>query len=459
MFQGEGLSLDQAPPIKIIINFFIMASLFGVAGGVGLALLGDSILDASMPTTIVLTHIFTIGVMTSFIIGALFQMSPVLAGVAIKYSSKASQIFQALIILGLMFFIGDFIWNLSGNSFAGVKIFVLFMMLIGFFFFYFLEPISKREMQNMSIPARGMSYSMANLVFTVTVAYELITILSGNPLFTTDIDYQIIKTLHIEFGLVGLGVTLITVVSFSVVEMFYVTSSIPKHLRLDMPFAMTIILIFKGSFLVLSSNGDTVLGIDKIELYANIFYIFDIFLGLIVLLYACLILALLFSQKRKVIEATILFWRVGIGSLIIFSLFFIIYSVVKIPFFNISWDGSNLLIIWMMISFFFFISSIIFAMVYKIIPFLVWFHLNAKGYLSAPLMHEVISPKYSKAHFYLHLIVIFVALCSIFFSNLWQFVGLLLAISFGILFWAIFRANQKYKYVKRSTKPFKMNIE
>jgi hypothetical protein len=49
-----------------------------------------------------------------------------------------------------------------------------------------------------------------------------------------------------------------------------------------------------------------------------------------------------------------------------------------------------------------FIFSIMSGMLYKIVPFLVWFHLNAKGYMSIPTMNEMINKKLSIAQFILY---------------------------------------------------------
>ncbi|MFA7611104.1 MAG: hypothetical protein WCY51_06370, partial [Sulfurimonas sp.] len=51
-----------------------------------------------------------------------------------------------------------------------------------------------------------------------------------------------------------------------------------------------------------------------------------------------------------------------------------------------------------------FILSIMTGMLYKIVPFLVWFHLNAKGYMSIPTMNEMINKRLATAQFVLFII-------------------------------------------------------
>ena len=94
MFQNSGLSLDQAPPISVVFRFFLAGSLWGIAAGIWLFFAGAPALEPSTPEALILTHMLTLGVMLSFMLGALFQMLPVLAGVAlhdpVKRRSAAS---------------------------------------------------------------------------------------------------------------------------------------------------------------------------------------------------------------------------------------------------------------------------------------------------------------------------------------------------------------------------------
>ena len=83
MFQG--LSTDQAPPISVPFRFFLTAPIFGIL--IGLLIFSnpaDIIFNKFSPTTIGLIHLFTLGILTMIIFGALQQMLPVLAGAIIK---------------------------------------------------------------------------------------------------------------------------------------------------------------------------------------------------------------------------------------------------------------------------------------------------------------------------------------------------------------------------------------
>ena len=86
MLNQSGLSLDQAPPIDIVFRFFFVGSLFGVLAGILLFFYQTDIFDASTSAAKTFTHLFTLGIMLSFMLAALFQMLPVIAGVTLKTS-------------------------------------------------------------------------------------------------------------------------------------------------------------------------------------------------------------------------------------------------------------------------------------------------------------------------------------------------------------------------------------
>jgi uncharacterized membrane protein YesL len=99
-----------------------------------------------------------------------------------------------------------------------------------------------------------------------------------------------------------------------------------------------------------------------------------------------------------------------------------------------------------------------YAMTYKIVPFLVWFHLNAKGYFEAPMMHEVVHPKYARLNLYLFLTSFILLLIAPFVSIMWKIGSIAFIISFFMLFLAIYRAIKKYYYVLENGKRFEFNI-
>jgi len=111
------------------------------------------------------------------------------------------------------------------------------------------------------------------------------------------------------------------------------------------------------------------------------------------------------------------------------------------------------------LSYIFFASfalSIVFAMFYKIVPFLTWFHLNSQGYFTAPMMHEVIHPKTAKKHLYIHLSTIITFILSIFIPQAILLAGLLTILSFGWMCYQIIHAHLIYNKIQKTGEKFDM---
>ncbi|MBD3806829.1 MAG: hypothetical protein IE879_07060, partial [Sulfuricurvum sp.] len=70
----NGLSLDQAPPISVVMRFFLTVPLFGIMLGCLLFTYPHEILIPSHPLSLSAIHLTFLGVITMTMIGALFQM-------------------------------------------------------------------------------------------------------------------------------------------------------------------------------------------------------------------------------------------------------------------------------------------------------------------------------------------------------------------------------------------------
>jgi len=111
------------------------------------------------------------------------------------------------------------------------------------------------------------------------------------------------------------------------------------------------------------------------------------------------------------------------------------------------------------LSYIFFSSfalSIVFAMFYKIIPFLTWFHLNSQGYFTAPMMHEVIHPKTAKKHLYIHMTTIATFILSLLMAPLIFLAAALTILSFGWMSYQIIHAHLLYKKTQETGEKFNM---
>ena len=86
-----GLSFDNIPPLWIPFRFFMTAPLFGIAAGLLLALSPDSWLSRWHPALLGFTHLLTLGFMAMVMLGALFQLMPVVSSQSIPAARRIAR--------------------------------------------------------------------------------------------------------------------------------------------------------------------------------------------------------------------------------------------------------------------------------------------------------------------------------------------------------------------------------
>lgn len=421
MFSQNGLSLDQAPPIWVVFRFFLVASMFGIAGGVALAAWGGSIFDFSSPHALVVTHIFTLGVMLSFMLGALFQMLPVIAGVTLKNPTLHAYMVQIPLVGGIFALLYGF---MSGQSVT----FITSGILLGYSLFYATVLMISRlsKIDNHSASSRGMMFALLSLMVVVLLGLYMNSVHAG---LSDGLYFAQAKQVHYSYGLFGWIALLVISISFQVVEMFYVTPAYPKSVSRWMPAWITALLV---------------LLIISVLFYAPAVHIVEIVLWLSIGGFGILTLIKLSQRKRPVVDASLWFWRIGMSSLIVSVMMLVgnLYMHSEI---------TSRLIVVLYASF---ATSVVFAMFYKIVPFLTWFHLNSQGYLMAPMMHEIIHPKVAKKHLWIHASAIVLLLGGVFIPILIYLAGVAIAISFGWAGYQIIKASRLYIHTQNTQEKF-----
>ena len=423
MFNQNGLSLDQAPPISVVFRFFFSGALFGILAGIFILLFGTDIFDARSTQAVILTHTLTLGVMLSFMFAALFQMLPVIAGIKLSAPVQKANWLQYPFILGV-------IGLLFAFTTAMPSLYGLASLLLGGSLFYIVSIMLKNlfELVHHSASSKGMVLSLLSLALVVILALYMTASLSG---IINGTYFVQMREGHYSFGLFGWISLLIISISFQVIEMFYVTPPYPKSISTYLPFVLLGLLVLAfitGLFIPFA------------------WVVTKILLALFLSGYALLTLLRLTQKKRPLSDATIWFWRLGLVSLILSML-----TMVATLF------TENETIHTLGYLFFaFFALSIVFAMFYKIVPFLTWFHLNSQGYFTAPMMHEVIHPKTANKHLYIHVTTLVTFLLSLFITPFIYLAGLLTILSFSWVSYQIVHAWKLYKHTQETGEKFEM---
>jgi hypothetical protein len=94
----DGLNLEQAPPLAIPTSFFLVAPFAAIAAGLLLLVHGEALLVTRFAgPTAALTHLGTLGFVGSVMLGALYQMIPVVAGAPVPFARAAHGVHVGLV--------------------------------------------------------------------------------------------------------------------------------------------------------------------------------------------------------------------------------------------------------------------------------------------------------------------------------------------------------------------------
>ncbi len=394
----RGLSLLQAPPFSVIARFFITFPLFGVLSSI----LAFSYLIKEPFNLPALVHTFTLGLMASVMLGALFQMLPVVAGAVIENPLPKAEISHLSLVLGTLLLIFGF---LSGQSLALWG--SLLLLAGGLYFTAFLMFFKLIKLKSYTPTSKGMKFALG--LFTVGISCGVLMVLS--LLGTVNLNYGFFLNAHISFLLFGWVCLLIASVAFQVIEMFFVTPPYPKNFSNLFPLATTFFVLLNTFF----------------ESFFT-----KILISLLFLSFAVLTIERLLKRRRKIPDPLISLWYLGMG--------FLLMAMILYPF----TDKYEIFLLFLLL-FGNFALSVIMAMSYRIIPFLVWFHLSAEG-SEAPTMYEIIKPSWIWFNYRVHLIASFLSVISFIleYKILWLFALAFYTFSFLLLFTGLLKGCLKY---------------
>jgi len=363
-----GLSLDQAPPFEAPLRFFLTAPIFGVIGAIFIFFAPD--LNFYAPSTVAILHLFTLGFMSMVMIGAMQQMLPVLVGVRFPKPLLFAKLIHISLIIGTLLLAFGLFFDKTKLLFPA-SIFLFFS--IGLFVLITIYKLFSASFGSATVWA--MRFSLIALFIALLLGVHMLISLGLSKASENFNTFLSIHAIWAFFGWVGL---LIVGVSYQVIPMFYVTPDFKKWAKREL-----LILIFLSLFLSLS-------------FFANFKWTL-IFTLLLFSIFGFLSFKLLRNRKRKLADITINYWRISSISLITGSILLFITFLI---------DSDNLLWISGSLLGYGFAISLINGMLYKITPFLAWFHLSSKGFFDIPTMKEMIKEKDAKNQLIFHILAL-----------------------------------------------------
>ena len=222
----DGLALDQAPPLSIPGSFFLLAPVGIGAAGVLLLLLGAGPLGSGgRPGSAALAHLGTLGVIGSVMLGALYQMAPVIAGAPVPAIRMAHAVHGAW-VLGIAALVAGF---LTGRPW----LFEAATLALGGALLAFVGPVAAglARAPNRTWTVQGMRVAVAGLVVVALLGLAFASLRAGRPMATELPGFDLARW---RVGHLGLGLTawigaLLAAVSWQVLPMFYLAPEVPKR--------------------------------------------------------------------------------------------------------------------------------------------------------------------------------------------------------------------------------------
>lgn len=377
MNSQSGLSFEQAPPFLQPLRFFLTAPLFLLAAGVLLTIEPGGLNSRWSAGALALTHALTLGFLAMVMLGALMQMLPVVAGSTLPASRTVAGLSHAALTLGTACLMAGFLLSSPVALGSGVV-----LLLAGFAVFIAAASISVVRVAG-SDTVRGMRHALASLAFTILLG-SLLALLRAGWGNLPMIDGA--SAAHVGFGLLGWILLLVAGVAYQVVPMFQITPPYPPLLSRWLTGVLFALLLLRAIAPVFA---------------APAVFVLDAGLAAGVLMFAIATLRLQSRRRRKLPDVTLDYWRTGMASLIA-------SVAVWLPAqFWPAWANSDVQPLLLGVMFLYgFAASVVTGMLYKIVPFLAWFHLQAQLQAKAgtiPNMKQMIEEPKMRLQFRVHL--------------------------------------------------------
>jgi len=377
-----GLSLEQAPPLSIPASFFLAIPLGILAAAyVMLTTVAAAFGSPWTPPSVALTHAGALGVLGMGMMGALYQMTPVVAGAPVPLP-RLAHLVHALMLAGM----AGFLWRLvGGTEISMVFAITCFTLALPAFLLPLAWALLRPATRNETV--QGMRLATLSLAAVTVLGLVLATGLAGGSFPQ---QHTLWVQVHLTLALLGWVGGLIMAVSWQVIPMFYLATVINPSGRRWLFGILLAGLILPLAASVLYPGGDL---LSRVQLTA----IAALPAALVIwLAHPALILLGISRRKRKRSDASLLFWKTGL----VIALLLIPAALGALLHPDPRWQ---VLFGWLAI--WGWAGLIMHGMLSRIVPFLVWFHnYSARvGFEPVPSMRSLLSQRRIQVGYFLHL--------------------------------------------------------
>ncbi|MCX7180840.1 MAG: hypothetical protein NTX56_19420, partial [Proteobacteria bacterium] len=341
-------------------RFFLAAPWFGVMAGILLVWSGgDALSSRWTPEALALTHLIAPGFMLQAMCGALLQFIPVAVGGNVWRPRLVANTVQPLLILATLLLIAGLLFSRPGLLSVAAP---LFLPAVGGF-------VTVVALALWQTPATGMTlWAMRMAIGGLAVTVLFGALLAEALALGFSVPIVELADIHLAWGLAGWALMLLAGVSYYVVPMFQLTRPYPLWFtRWFGPLLLLVLLAWSSRLFFENAMWSLATALSLLSLVS---------------VYAGMTLWLQYTRRRKIDDATSMCFRVANLSMLAFSVSGA--GVLLYP--ELGTDPRSA--IWLGVLAFagVFVSAIT-GMMYKIVPFLNWLHLQrlgARGALAAP---------------------------------------------------------------------------
>jgi hypothetical protein len=416
------LDIEQSPPFHLPLRFFLTAPLFGMLAGLLLVWQGpDALASRWHPGALALTHLMTLGFAGMIMAGALIQILPVVAGATLTHPATIAVFVHAGMTVGALLLPAAF---LTGRA----SLFVAVAAILAITVAVFVAAAGPAAFRSQAPGPTVTAIRIAIAALAITVALGVILGLGRAAVS----EAPGLTTIHAAWGLAGWTGLLVAGVAYRVVPTFQVTPSYPAWLTRSLaPVLLTLLVVWSIAMQWGLYAAGGLLALPVAALLAT---------------FGTVTLRLQRLRRRHTPDITVSFWRVGMLCLVCAAVLWAWLGLVP----QSDGPGAMPLALGVLVLAGA-IASVICGMLYKIVPFLAWLHLEtlpgSRGHV--PNMKEMMSERPVRLQFFVHCGALLLTLGAVVDpASLTRIAGAAVALSFGLLEWNLGAAALRYRRVR-----------
>jgi hypothetical protein len=424
----RALSFHQSPPLSVPLRFFLNVPIFGVLAGLTLLIAGPQALVSRWTDySLAITHLLTLGILASAMVGALMQILPVATGVTIAGGRATATVVHAGLSAGALCLAAAFLRPLPW-------LFTLALLLLGVAFTWFLCAcvLGFWRYRGNALPGAAEILSAVRLALAALLVTAVLgVVLASGLAWSLPLPFTVLTNIHAAWGLLGWVGLLVVGIAFQVIPIFQVTELYPRTVSKWLPVSIFVLLVALSAGLSFQVDAQAIVRVA------------GAWLGAAYAIFAATTFYLLWTRKRPKPDTTTLFWRTSMVSLACCGPVWLAQTL----------SDSDHAITLGMLFIAGFAWSALNGMLYKIIPFLLW-HAAQKDLKIAlrvvPKVKEIIPDSMARPQYWAHLLSLLLLLA----AGLWPWAfthaaGAAIMLSAAWLAWNMAAALRLYVRAKK----------